>query len=389
VKKRVNVLIVHNKYRSDTPSGENIAVQQFAENLELEGHAVKYAHFNSDDWMKISRTKKILGTYRLMRGGNPDFVKDLPELIDWAEIVHCHNLFPAFGVFPLRFSKLKEKYIVFTLHNARLSCIAGSHFRNGKKCFKCNENSSFWGLLLRCYRASLVQSLILAIHQRNLKRELRTVDQILFLNKSSRSSLDQLNIESKKLLRVPTFSHEGIELALKEKSILFLGRLTQEKGVDLLIQSWMKSEKSKLNWTLNIVGDGELATEVKKATIHDDSIKFLGRLDRTQVKNLVEKAYAVVVPSVGAEGFPKVISEAAEAGCRVLTAVHFWDKDLENLNWAYYFEPTIDALIWQLNSLEFTEVPSKEAHLWWQENCSRTALQHFINDRYGISKCIS
>lgn len=56
---------------------------------------------------------------------------------------------------------------------------------------------------------------------------------------------------------------EKINLANKRKECLFVGRLTEQKGLKLLMPVWEKIERRCLDWTLTIVGDGVERTWVE------------------------------------------------------------------------------------------------------------------------------
>ena len=54
------------------------------------------------------------------------------------------------------------------------------------------------------------------------------------------------------------------------KKVLAIGRFTEQKGFDLLVEAWSKVEKKNNDWVLEIVGDGYGRNEI------EDKIKSLG-----------------------------------------------------------------------------------------------------------------
>jgi glycosyltransferase involved in cell wall biosynthesis len=90
---------------------------------------------------------------------------------------------------------------------------------------------------------------------------------------------------------------------------LFVGRLTEEKGVRVLLEAW---EGMTNNIALKIVGDGPLRTEVEEwiANHPHANVEFLGQQQRSKTIELMKGARAVIVPSVWYEGFPMVIVES-------------------------------------------------------------------------------
>ena len=94
---------------------------------------------------------------------------------------------------------------------------------------------------------------------------------------------------------------------------LYVGRLSEEKGIDLLLDAWSKCELP-----LKIVGDGPL-----KKTVEQNQIKsgeFLGVKDKVEVLDLIKNAEFVIMPSICYEGFPMVLVEAFACGTPALVA---------------------------------------------------------------------
>ncbi len=111
---------------------------------------------------------------------------------------------------------------------------------------------------------------------------------------------------------------------------LFVGRLSPEKGCDILVQAWQQFQKNlKDNGSeliagdpqpqLLIVGDGPERTAfesfVSSLTPHAQcpapaSVHFLGRKPKNEVLSLMEKARFLVFPSIWHETFGLTVLEA-------------------------------------------------------------------------------
>lgn len=50
----------------------------------------------------------------------------------------------------------------------------------------------------------------------------------------------------------------------RKKTILSIGRLNEQKGFDMLIEAWRSIAEKHPDWTLNIIGDGDEETSLKK-----------------------------------------------------------------------------------------------------------------------------
>ena len=96
---------------------------------------------------------------------------------------------------------------------------------------------------------------------------------------------------------------------------VFVGRLSQEKGLKTLLEAW-----SKFTGKLKILGDGPLAAEVAEFAAHNDSVEWLGQQPSDVVQRVVGKAVALIVPSTWYEGLPKTIIEAFSVGTPIIAS---------------------------------------------------------------------
>ncbi len=100
--------------------------------------------------------------------------------------------------------------------------------------------------------------------------------------------------------------------------ILAMGRFTAQKGFDLLIKAFAKLKNQYPNWTLIIVGDGELRPELE--ALRDklkltEKVEFPGAVKSPQA--LFNSADLFVLSS-RFEGFPNALCEAMACGLPVI-----------------------------------------------------------------------
>lgn len=107
---------------------------------------------------------------------------------------------------------------------------------------------------------------------------------------------------------------------IKERYFLFVGRLEEAKGIDILIEAFIRFSETNSNYLLLIAGEGApdylrvLEKRINKADIIQQ-IRFLGF--RNDICNLMIKATALIVPS-RFEGFGFITAEAMFNGCLVI-----------------------------------------------------------------------
>ena len=73
------------------------------------------------------------------------------------DVVHVHNLFPLLSGSVPR-PPTAGVPVVWTVHNRRLRCVAGGHFRDGAPCRQCRPGWRIPGIVHRCYAGSTAAS---------------------------------------------------------------------------------------------------------------------------------------------------------------------------------------------------------------------------------------
>jgi glycosyltransferase involved in cell wall biosynthesis len=97
---------------------------------------------------------------------------------------------------------------------------------------------------------------------------------------------------------------------------LFVGRLSSEKGLAVLLEAW----RSLPHIPLKIVGSGPLGDTIARRLARDNltSVEILGQLPHEDVLRLMKSARMLVVPSVWHEVFALTIVEAFACGLPVV-----------------------------------------------------------------------
>ena len=106
--------------------------------------------------------------------------------------------------------------------------------------------------------------------------------------------------------------------------VLYVGRLSPEKGVDVLLRAWSLLLHPSPS-SLTIVGDGPERPALESlAAIHGISgrVEFAGALSRTAARAAIASASLLVLPSICYETFGLAILEAASLGVpSIVTAI--------------------------------------------------------------------
>jgi glycosyltransferase involved in cell wall biosynthesis len=100
---------------------------------------------------------------------------------------------------------------------------------------------------------------------------------------------------------------------------LYVGRVSQEKGVPTLLQAWRRVPKGIL---LRVIGDGPARAQLESEAAADGltDITFLGHLPREQVIAAMQRARFVIFSSELYENLPLTIIEAFACGVPVIAS---------------------------------------------------------------------
>lgn len=308
----MRVALVHSRYGSAEPSGENSVVDNEHAALARAGVDVRLLERATDD---VDR-EPLRRTRAALRVGTGRGASPLDELRGWKpDVVHLHNLFPNYGTGWL--SGLECPFVV-TVHNFRPVCAAGILFRDGHPCTDCLAAGKQSALLHRCYRGSLAATLPLVASQRRDLGEDRVLGQAAKVITLSRRTADlyvSRGLPADRIVVWPNFLPDDRRLPPSaeppEDYFVFVGRLRVEKGIVRLLQRWPADVR------LIVVGDGPDRAAAEAAG-SGKPVEFTGAVAPERVRELLERAQALVFPSIVQEQFPMTYLEALAAGTPVL-----------------------------------------------------------------------
>lgn len=110
-----------------------------------------------------------------------------------------------------------------------------------------------------------------------------------------------------------------IDRSLKKKSIIMAAYLNDNKAPDLLIRAWSKIKHKHPEWSVTIMGNGEVSRFKQLASsLNCDDIEFPGYLTGSAKEKMWQEASIYCMCSYN-EGFPMVVLEAWNYGINVIT----------------------------------------------------------------------
>jgi len=159
----MHVLVVHNRYASAQPSGENKVVDQEVELLRGAGHQVELFERRSDDIGSLSLPAKAALPLRVP--WNPAVRRELAAKLraERPDVVHVHNVFPLLSPAVLAACADAGVPAVATLHNYTQVCPPGTLQRDGRPCTACVGSTPLPAVRHGCYRNSRLATVPLAV----------------------------------------------------------------------------------------------------------------------------------------------------------------------------------------------------------------------------------
>jgi glycosyltransferase involved in cell wall biosynthesis len=322
----MRILLVHNRYRSAAPSGENRVVDQEGEALAAQGHEVLRFGRSSDEIEQWSVAKKASLPARTIwsRETYHDLRAALRE--NRPEVVHVHNTFPLLSAAVLHACRDARVPVVATIHNYKLACANGAFFRDGAVCHDCAHGLPVRAVLHGCYRGSRAATAPVALAmgvQRQAWRSL--VSAYIFVSESQRDLLLGSGLAPDRVfVRYNLIPGHSRPRTTRTPTVIYAGRLDEAKGVPLLMRGWdwylKKASEPGLN--LVIVGGGPLGDEVAAWASARPSVEMTGTVSSDRCAELISHARAVLLPSAWEETFGLVAVEAMAACVPPIAAGH-------------------------------------------------------------------
>jgi len=305
------ILVVHNRYK--LLGGEDVAVDNEIEILK-KYFEVKTLIFDNNKTDIFS----IITTFLLNK--NPRSIKLLKKQLQTfkPDVVYIHNTWftASVGIFNT-LSKSGVKTLI-KLHNFRYDCtrsyLTSKNCIGTETCSKCGnaKNSSIFN---KYFSESLIKSIFVIRYGKRYFKALKNPNvKILVLTSFHKNYLKNLGFTVNNIYVLPnSFSSEIINKKNNENNdLVYAGRISKEKGVEELVEAFIKSKSSSLN--LLLIGDGPLKQNLENRYSSHANIKFLGQKSNFETREIIANSKAVVTATKLFEGQPTLLCEASFMG---------------------------------------------------------------------------
>jgi glycosyltransferase involved in cell wall biosynthesis len=318
----MRILLAHDYYRSSAPSGEDTVFRNERALLETNGvEVVPFERFNDDIDDSTLRNRVRLAVDGAWSNRTYEQLSDVISKTR-PDVAHFHNTFPLIS--PSAYAACQDNgvAVVQTLHNYRLICPGALLMRDGHPCEDCVGTSLLPALRYRCYRGSLpaTAAVVWMLSRNRLRGTYRTlVNRYIALTQFAAGRLVAGGLPQSRVEVKPNFLPNAPEIGRGDgKYAVYVGRLSEEKGVRTLLEAWRHVD----GMTLKILGDGPLRQELEEhARRHGAlAVEFLGFRPREEIMKVIGDAELQIIPSECYEGFPMVVLEAYACGTPILAS---------------------------------------------------------------------
>lgn len=310
----MRILFAHTAYRQR--GGEDAVVEAESSLLERAGHRVERFVLSNESLADAPALAAAAGSLWSAEAAAA-ISRRIAEFVP--DVIHVHNTFPAMSPSVLWAAARHQVPVVKTLHNFRLLCPQAMLLRDGRPCEDCVGTAPWRGVVRRCYRGSVGASAVAAatvtLH-RWAGTWHRKVARFVALNDFCRRKFIEGGLPAARIVVKPNFVEAPAAPAgnALRAGGLFVGRLSPEKGLDLLAEA----VRGLPAGAVTVIGDGEHA-DLARDVFGD---RFLGFRPLPEILAAMRAAAFLVVPSRWYENFPRTIVEAFASGLPVITSRH-------------------------------------------------------------------
>ena len=305
----LRVIVAHNAYLQK--GGEDGVVAAEVALLKSCGHEVFVLHRSNEEIAAMNVVPLAAAT--IWSAGTHARMSELIAA-HRPDVVHVHNTLPLLSPSLHWGAADAGVAVVQTLHNFRLDCPQGMYLRNGRVCEDCAGRTPWPAITHACYRQSAAQSAVvvtmLAVH-RAIGTWRRKVDRFIALTDFSRRKFVAAGLAADRIVVKPNFVEDGTPGTAELHGFLFVGRLAEEKGIDVLAAACQEPGAR-----VRVAGEGPLGPRLQGIA----RVERLGALSPADVHREMDGALALVLPSICYENFPRAVAEAFACGLPVIAS---------------------------------------------------------------------
>ena len=336
----MKVLLVHKFWKK--VGGAEVYFQDCARILRNYGHQVKIytTDFNAEGGRDVFQRDEnvVFGeTAEYLKGNVINRIKNIPEVIYSKknkekfrallreykpDVVHVFAIYVTITPSILDACREEGIPVVMSCNDYKHICPNYRLFHHGRICEDCKGGKFYKAVVNNCCKHSLAVSVISAIESYThdfLNIWKKNIHTFLFESRFMMQKTEEFWGKDAARLEFLGKPFNSTHYRLSDRDdgyILFLGRLSDEKGVDILLGAMAEVPEAKLK----IVGSGTHGTFLQEFAKKNNitNVEFLGQKFGDELEPIFNCCKFVVVPSLWHENFPYVMMESFARGKAVV-----------------------------------------------------------------------
>lgn len=380
----ITCLQVHNDYL--IPGGETKSAKLIADILEKNG--IRVIRFYKDN-----STLKSAGIIKKGMAGiksiyNNETVREVESILfkEHIDFALIHNTSPLISnsIYDVL---IKHRIKIYKyMQNYNLVCLNGALDKNDE-CNIC-RNKPIHGVKLKCYKASGLYSFQKYISKQILwKKYMSEISGFIAISEYVKNKHAQLGVPKDKIVVLYHFCEDKPQIISRnngEKYIVYMGRLSEEKGIVTLL----KAMKDNPQIILKIMGKGPIEKELQDFVLNNNmsNVQFLGYKTGKEKNRIIGDAITLVAPSEWEEPFGRIAIEAYQVGTPVIASAIGGLKELvESGITGFLFEAeNVTQLAQNINRVSMM---SDDELYKMRGNCVKLAQEKFTEEAYFRNFC--
>ena len=234
------------------------------------------------------------------------------------DVVHLHHVHHHLTPSVVDVAQRRGIPVVWTVHDYELICPAGLLFSQGAPCEACRGHRYDQAIARRCKRDrwdfSALAALEKALHA--AAGLWSRIDRFLCPSQFLADRLMAFGVPPERVFHQPNFVDAPVSPPAMGSGWLFAGRLSQEKGVEVLLQAARRLPGRRLD----VVGSGPLEARMREDAATLSNVAFFGHVSKEALNRKLTETAVVAVPSVWYENQPFAVTEAQAAGRAVVAS---------------------------------------------------------------------
>lgn len=236
------------------------------------------------------------------------------------DVVYCLNIANYISPSVIHVGRKNGKRVLHRLSDYNLLCPQQYFFKNRQVCLECKGNL-LRAIPDRCVKQSLAATVgrVISMKLHRLMKLYEQVDAFVCPSSFMRDQLVDMGFGEDKVHYLPSLVN--VEKRLDEKDlrtersfVLYLGRLSGEKGLDCLLDAMDMEGNESIPLVLAGAGpDYEALTEQARG-LKNRNIEFRGFVEREELDDLLRRSAFTVAPSIWHDNAPMSVFESLAAG---------------------------------------------------------------------------